>query len=543
AHGGAAAGLLLLDARELLADQRRAGAETLHGFRPQINANLAVDAADAPHRAHAGHGEQALGHGVIDEPAELLVAPAVGGHGIGEHVAAGDVDQRNDRRLDVGRQVDAHAVDGVAHFVLGQRAVLLDLEGEDGGRHALVDDRGHVAQVGDAGGRVLDLARDLGFQRAGARARQRHGDVDHGHGEVGELRDGKLVEGQQARGAEQDEDQDRRQRAVDRPGGEVHRVPGPGAAASVPASLTTRTRSPSPRKPAPRATTRSDSARPSCTSTMSPCGPPTSTPTSRTRPSPRTTASPGTSSTCTRPSAMRPCANMPARSAPGSGRSTYTVPVRLCTSSAGDTRRTAPSTSPAADSTRTGVPTSTRIRSVSASSARHSRRPSRIRRSSSPPAPTTCPGCTLRADTTPATGARPTVQSPCATTLPTSTSTLATRRPESSTPIDTSSHAATAPEATTSRATSCCCGVARLTVRLGVASGAALSVQADRASRLDRASSRKWIGILQRLASGRLARYQYQRADHPHRREVTAAAGRRRATERPWPAVARRAPP
>src|SRR5690606_5180855 len=70
AHGGAAAGLLELDARELLADQRRAGAEALHGLGPQGDADLAVHATDAPHRAHAGHGEQALGDGVVDEPAE-----------------------------------------------------------------------------------------------------------------------------------------------------------------------------------------------------------------------------------------------------------------------------------------------------------------------------------------------------------------------------------------------------------------------------------------------------------------------------------------
>src|SRR5690606_1965170 len=122
----------------------------------QVDADLAVHAADAPHRAHAGHAEQALGDGVVDVPAQLLVAPAIRGDGEHEHVAGGDVEQGHDGRFDIARQVDAHAVDGVAHLVLGDVAVALDVEAQDGGGHALVDDRGHVVEVGDAGHRVLD---------------------------------------------------------------------------------------------------------------------------------------------------------------------------------------------------------------------------------------------------------------------------------------------------------------------------------------------------------------------------------------------------
>ena len=74
---------------------------------------------------------------------------------------------------------------------------------------------------------------------------------------------------------------------------------------------------------------------------------------------------------------------------------------------AGDTARMRPSTvSPVGPRNWTAAPGWIRGRSDSETSARHSRRPPRIRRSSSAPALTTCPGCTLRPETMPAYGAR-----------------------------------------------------------------------------------------------------------------------------------------
>ncbi len=88
------------------------------------------------------------------------------------------------------------------------------------------------------------------------------------------------------------------------------------------------------------------------------------------------------------------------------GRSTYTRPARVWGSTVGATMRTRPSSrAPLAATTATGVPGAMRASSVEVISARHSRRPWRIRRNSSVPLGTTAPTVALRAEMMPASGA------------------------------------------------------------------------------------------------------------------------------------------
>src|SRR3989344_3636956 len=181
--------------------------------------------------------------------------------------------------------------------------------------------------------------------------------------------------------------------------------------------LTTRTRSPSFRKPAPRTATEAFASRPESTSTRSATRRPVCTlrictrcsaPTTNTyeKPSRTTSASCGTVSASLAPSANSPRANMPARKSVFRGRSTYTSALRVCGSTVGAIMRTVPSAvAPLAAVTLTLAPSAMRRSSVDVTSARHSRRPLRTMRNSSVPAPTTAPTVAVRAEITPLSGA------------------------------------------------------------------------------------------------------------------------------------------
>ena len=107
------------------------------------------------------------------------------------------------------------------------------------------------------------------------------------------------------------------------------------------------------------------------------------------------------------PVSMRPCKKVPGCRPSGCGRSAWMVPVRVLLSTPGLTARTVPDTDlPSRVVSAMRSPGFTLANSASANSARHSSRPWRIRRSSSEPDETTCPGCTSRFEMIPSSGAR-----------------------------------------------------------------------------------------------------------------------------------------
>src|SRR3546814_3606653 len=76
--------------------------------------------------------------------------------------------------------------------------VLVDLEFDEGFRKAIGYRRGHMARARNVRGRILDLARDLGLQLRGCRARQLHVDDEAGEVEVRHLGDLQRVKAEKA---------------------------------------------------------------------------------------------------------------------------------------------------------------------------------------------------------------------------------------------------------------------------------------------------------------------------------------------------------
>ena len=69
---GAATRGVDVDPAQFGVDLRRGKTKGLHPARIENDADFTADAAAAAHLRHAGDGEQALGNGVVDEPAELF---------------------------------------------------------------------------------------------------------------------------------------------------------------------------------------------------------------------------------------------------------------------------------------------------------------------------------------------------------------------------------------------------------------------------------------------------------------------------------------
>ena len=125
----------------------------------------------------------------------------VGRDRVGQDRRAGEVELGDDRVAQVGRQVGAHARDGVAHVVdrFLRRLLEAELDRDRGGAvlHLGVD----VLDALQRGDRVLDLARDVGLELRRRGARQRRGDGDRRQVDVGEVLDLHRLEGQQRRRA------------------------------------------------------------------------------------------------------------------------------------------------------------------------------------------------------------------------------------------------------------------------------------------------------------------------------------------------------
>ena len=151
--------------------------------RIEADADLAIGAADALHRADAAQSLQTADHGVVDEPREFLDRLGRGIGRVGEDRQPGDVEPADDRFVDGARQVGAHLGDGVLDVVDRAIGIGLQTELDRRGRLAVRDLRDHVLHAGDSGDAVLDPLGDLFLQLdrcgAGLRDRDRHDrDVD-----------------------------------------------------------------------------------------------------------------------------------------------------------------------------------------------------------------------------------------------------------------------------------------------------------------------------------------------------------------------------
>ncbi len=280
---GAATRSILLDLPQLARNVGRGGIERQHARRVEFDAHLATGTADAGHRADALHAQHAPRDSVVDEPGERLVVHARRGNRVGEDRRAGQIHARDHRVAQVAWQIGAHPRNRIAHIV--HRLLGRFLQAElDGHRDQAVLHLGiNMLDALQGGDRVLELARDVGFHLRWRGTRQGRADRDGGQVNVGELLDLHRPEGHRPQQGEHDEQQDRRNRIADRPGGDVQdHVPcqPPSVCAA------TRTTSPSARNPPPLTTTCAFASSPPVISMRSPERLPTETLVCATRLSP-----------------------------------------------------------------------------------------------------------------------------------------------------------------------------------------------------------------------------------------------------------------
>lgn len=226
-HGGHGAQRLLFAAQLaasargiLLGSAQRAGyircsnPQRIHLHRIDVHTDLTLYTAQALHPAHARHVDQHLAQRVVHEPGQGDLVHGLRTDRVGQDRAAADRLGADGGLQQLRRQIRAHAVDRVLGLYqrigqrLFQRELGLDL-------HLAIGDRGAgVAQAGDAGQRVLDLACDLGFElcRRGAGLGQRHVDRGQVHVRQGLYR--QLPEAIQACQRQQHEQQDGRNRVA-----------------------------------------------------------------------------------------------------------------------------------------------------------------------------------------------------------------------------------------------------------------------------------------------------------------------------------------
>ena len=201
-----------------------------HARGIELNPHLAGDTAHAFDSAHARYCQQPLGHGVVDEPAQILRVEqaasagrsgcrrcsksqdhATGGRGFGDRGVA-----------QLGRQVGPHPGHRVAHVVDGVRDRFLQDE-FDGDRHLAIEHLGvDVFHTLQRRHRVFQLARDFGLQLRRCRAGERGTDGDDRQFNVREILHHAGAVGQQAGQRQQHEQQNSRHRVLDRERGEVH---------------------------------------------------------------------------------------------------------------------------------------------------------------------------------------------------------------------------------------------------------------------------------------------------------------------------------
>ena len=201
-----------------------------HAGGIELNPHLTGHTAHAFDGTHARYCQQPLGHGVVDEPAQILrveQAASAGRSGCrcggkGQHHAPGGRGLGDRGVAQLGRQIGAHTRHRVAHVVDGVRDRFLQDE-FDGDRHLAIEHLGvDVFHTLQRRHRVFQLARDFGLQLRRCRAGERGTDGDDRQFNVREILHHAGAVGQQAGQRQQHEQQNSRHRVLDRERGEVH---------------------------------------------------------------------------------------------------------------------------------------------------------------------------------------------------------------------------------------------------------------------------------------------------------------------------------
>ncbi len=115
-HLRTSAGRVDVELAKLLIDLNGSDPERLHTSRVQLDANLTVDATAARNLGHACDRQEALRHGVIDEPGKSFLGHFWRADGVIDDGAAVDIDPVNLRFLDSIRQIRSHFRHCVAHI-------------------------------------------------------------------------------------------------------------------------------------------------------------------------------------------------------------------------------------------------------------------------------------------------------------------------------------------------------------------------------------------------------------------------------------------
>ncbi len=225
---GLAAGSVKIDRTQCVIDLRCCHAERLHACGIEDDAYLAVDAAAATDISHAFDAQQALRHGIVDKPRQLLERHVRRLDRIIADWLAGDLDLRYPRFKNPVGKLAARLVDRVLN--LGKRVVNVnagaDLELDENARASFRRCRIDLIDAIDRSHRGFDPLGDLrlDFGRGGPRLDDR--DLDRGKIDIGVVVDVEPRETDQPGEQQSRENYQRHHRVANRPGRDVAKVHG-----------------------------------------------------------------------------------------------------------------------------------------------------------------------------------------------------------------------------------------------------------------------------------------------------------------------------
>ena len=218
---GAPARRVQIDLTELLVHLARGQAIALHPRGIEDHADFAVDPARTAHLAHARDRQQLFSHGIVDEPRQLLERH-VGrlDREIGDRTA-GDIDTDHLRLENPVGQIAANLRNRLIDVIIGAVDRCPDRKLHHRTATALADIGGEFIDPADAAHRSFDALRHLRFEFRWRSARLRDDDLHRREFDIGIVIDVHPVEADDPRQQQQREQDDRRHRIADAPGGDV----------------------------------------------------------------------------------------------------------------------------------------------------------------------------------------------------------------------------------------------------------------------------------------------------------------------------------
>ena len=129
--GHAACGIEVIAPQHRI-DLARSHTECLHLGQIEDDFDFAVHPPEPARLGHAVDGQQALGHRIINEPAELFDGHVIGFDRVDAEEAASDFNLLDARFQDAVRQAAANPVDRVLDFYYGVVGICADFEFHEG---------------------------------------------------------------------------------------------------------------------------------------------------------------------------------------------------------------------------------------------------------------------------------------------------------------------------------------------------------------------------------------------------------------------------